>query len=176
MDFKSVEQMAAALRKVSEAGGKAQRQAVQNAAQVVQRATTASMMSATHGDRNLHNVKKSNLKVTFKMSGTDANPSALVKAVGGAYAILDNPSRAHWIGGGRSTKRLKGGAQGPARPGKLAGRRIPIKVAGRWVMGPVLHPGTKGKHTFVTAAEASQTLVVKELHRSTVAAITAVFK
>jgi len=128
------------------------------------------MLSAAPGG-HLRNVKKSRLRVTVRMS-TDAK--ATVALVGAGAAILDNPTRAHWIGQGRSTKRLKSGVEGPFRPGRKQAHAI--KIGNNWVMGPVLHPGTKGKHTFNRGTEAATPAAFKALTEGVRLPVAGVFR
>ena len=153
-------QLAGKLEKFAVALEKQQKAAALDGAKVLKAGAERAMNAAAPGG-HLRNIKNSRLTVSVTTTG---DRTALVSANGGAYAILDNPTRAHWIGQGRSTKKPKRGAFGPARPSKRAGTRSPIKIGNTWVTGPVLHPGTKGKHTFNAGTleaqpEAFQTMV-----------------
>lgn len=137
---------------------KQERSATLKAAKVLQRGAMSTLNMAAPGG-HLRNVKNSALAVR----ATSTADGAMVAAAGKAYAILDNPTRGHWIGQGRSRK-VKG--FGPARPGQrrlgkvefgpgIGGGRQVLRIGGREVTGPVFHPGTHGKHTFSIGTEAA---------------------
>ena len=125
---------------------KQKRQATLKAAQVLRDGAMASLNAAAPGG-HLRNVKGSALAVR----ATSTPDGAMVAAVGKAFAILDNPTKGHTIGGGKGTKRAKGGI-GPSRPGKRSGGVL--HIGNGFVTGPVHHPGTHGKHTFNLGTEA----------------------
>jgi hypothetical protein len=149
-----------AIQGVGTAFKKAQKPSVEAGAKVFQRGATEALNAAAPGGR-LRNVKNSRITVKMKVSGAESDAQASVSEFGGASAILNSPTRAHWIGIGRSTKRLKVGFSGPARPGKKQGHAI--KVGGTWVEGPVLHPGTKGKDTFTKGTKAVEAQAMKAM-------------
>ena len=135
--------------KIERAGAELKKQekpATLKAARVLQRGAEAALNAAAPGG-HLRNVKNSALSVR----ATSTPDGAQVSAVGKAYAILDNPTKGHTIGGGKGTKRAKGGI-GPSRPGKRSGGVLYIN--GKFKTGPIHHPGTHGKHTFNIGTEA----------------------
>lgn len=153
------------------------------AAKILQKGAEATLLAATH-DNRLRNIDRKTLSggrqgpvkggPPLSVSARSEGNDAIVKAVGSSYAILDNPTRAHWIGIGRSTKRLKSGVAGPFRPGKKTGHAI--KIGDNWVMGPILHPGTHGKHTFNIGTETATPEAFKVLSETIQLPVAGVFR
>ena len=75
-----------------------------------------------------------NYKISGRRSVIDMKPAAM-------WALTDGGARPHMIGAGRRTK--KGRYQ---KRSKKAGPLV-LKYGGRYVSGPVRHPGTRGRHS-----------------------------
>lgn len=137
MTVTSAAEVAARMNKCATALQRAQRGAVRSAALVVQASVAATSPA------RLRNVGKKGgaLRTAVRMRGSDAAPSATVKAVG-PWPIIEYDTPGHLIGAGR-TKRSR------AQLVK-SGHGTVLKAGGyeHPVLGPIGHPGTKGKLVF----------------------------
>lgn len=167
----SVDQFVGKIRKTGVEIQKAQQSTVAAAAKVLQAGAQTSIFAAAPGG-HLRNVKGSHITVISTVKGTGGETTATIRATSGAAAILDNRTRAHLVGAGRSTKKVKRGLSGPARPGKAT---QVLKIGGQFVTGPIHHPGTKGKHTFNKGIEASLKPATEVLQKKTINVVKAVY-
>ena len=147
----NVSEFAGRIRAGAKAIEVSQRTALTAAAKVFQKGATDTLEAAAPGG-HLRNVKNSKLAVGVTVTGTGDSTTAKVYAKTGAYAILDNPVKAHYVGRGRSTKKVKKGFAGPSRPGKGVGH--PMQTPYGWRTGPFLIKLHDGKHTFARGTQA----------------------
>lgn len=95
--------------------------------------------------------KKGNHKigVTYDIKGRGENATALIRAFG-QFHLIESDTKAHTIPRTRGSRRTRT-ASGRVSAARVAtnrtysGRRL-LAIGDRVVTGPVMHPGTKGKH------------------------------
>lgn len=148
----NITSFAATIRQAGQAATGGQKAAATKAAAVI-KAGAQSSMEAVAPSLRLRNIGKNGSKISLstKTTETAGGVSVTVRASGAAAAILDLPTKGHLIGAGRSTKRLKGGKEGPSRPGRGTGH--PMNTPFGWKTGPFNDPGTHGKLSFEKGAQ-----------------------
>jgi hypothetical protein len=117
------------------------------------------------------------VKYDVKDAGTRS--TAIVQATGPLHLIERN-TKAHTIPRTVTTKRLRTAAgrlshKRESTGRAVSGRRV-LYVGGRFVTGPIRHPGTKGKHPFARAVKRVERQAVADASRELANAITRTFK
>lgn len=126
-----------------------QREMVEETAKIYQTVIRSSINAIAPGGK-MRNVGKSGARVGVKRTITSGH-SAIVQATGPLH-LLERDTKAHDIPRTLGSRRLRTAAgrlsQKRESTGKvLSGRKI-LVINGDFVMGPVHHPGTKGRHPF----------------------------
>lgn len=136
-------------RRYATAWQKANTDAVNKAALMTKTTVLAFLTTATGGDRVLSGVGRNGAKlgVSYNTRGFYGNPTALVRATGKAFPLIERDTKTGVRNRRRRSRRSALTAQGPQ-------------------MG-YYHPGTKGKHPFergVNAAEPYTMGVFRRAH------------
>jgi hypothetical protein len=127
--------------------------------------------------------------VRYDVRGS-TNPTALLEA-NGPFQLIERDVKRHLVGirYSRASKvkaaagsRIKYNAKGRVvrggsvwvdaeGPRKVQGK--PLRIGGQWVMGPVPHPGSKGRHPFENGVRAAEPFVMQIFRRQTMLALSA---
>lgn len=143
----------------SELSASIPREIITETAKIYKGVIKSSIDSVTNGGR-LRNVGRSGSRVGVRYTLFDGN-RAIVQATG-PLQIIERDTKAHTIPRTAGTRRLRTAAGRLSRKREstgsvLSGRKV-LVINGTPVMGPVNHPGTRGKHPFergVAAAESA---------------------
>lgn len=106
-------------------------------------------------------------------------PSEVLLQATGPLHLIENDTSAHTIPQTTRTRRLR------TTSGKLSRKRVstgkavsgvqPLKINGTWVMGPVHHPGTRGKHPFEKGIIAGSAAVTTQAFETFYAGVRSIF-
>lgn len=131
----------------------------------VYRDVIARDIGAVTAGSKLRNVGKRGSVVGVKLT---VNSSTATVQATGPLQIIERDTREHTIPRTTLTRRQRTKSGRASRKREATGRnstgRVPLKINGDWVLGPVTHPGTKGKHPFergVLEAEVPAALAAK---------------
>lgn len=169
MTVNSASQLQARMFQVAEATRKAQLAGVKQATAVVD----ASIKRATPG--RVRNASKSGGKLSTQVKVTNGStPTGFVKAVG-PWPLIEFDTPKHLIGIGRATtgsrasnRKSKRRARITVSNGAAIGGYLKGASYSHGVRGPVVHPGTHGKHVFRKGALAGTPKATAVLRKITV--------
>lgn len=164
MTVTSAAGVAAHMSKCAAALQSSQKEAVLKAALTVKGAVEVTSPA------RLRNAGKKGGKLSTRVTtfGSDAKPLAIVKAVG-PWPLIEYDTPAHLIGAGRT----KASRNALLRNG--VGTYLKAAGAAHPVLGPIAHPGTKGKLVFHKGVAIGTPKAAAILARSTVSAVGKVF-
>lgn len=183
MPVNSASAVSARMFKIAEATGKAQLAAVKAATAVVDRGVHAASPAG------LRNASKSGGKLSTQVRLTRGdNPTGSVKAIG-PWPLIEFDTPEHLIGIGRATTGRGATFKGKRRAkvtvsngAALGGYLHNPAFAGRRgtddqgvVRGPIVHPGTHGKHVFRKGATAATPTAAAVLAKANINAVREAF-
>jgi hypothetical protein len=153
------------------------KQSVQSAATLYKTSINAEISRATGGKNRLSGVGKNGARVGVrsKVFATSETATAIISASGPLH-LLERDNKKHDIPRTESSRRLRTPAgrlsyKREATGRALSGRKVLfLKGAQHPILGPVHHPGTKGKHPFEKGVNrAERDAVAATLARGTAA-------
>lgn len=140
----------------------------------------SSIDAATTGGK-LRNVGKKGSKVgaTYDVqTSSEAHATAIVQGTG-PLQIIERDTKAHMIPRTTSSRRLRTASGRLSKKrvdtGRALNGHVPLYINGTWVIGPVKHPGTHGKHPFERGVNAGEALAANAAHEVLVSTISRIF-
>lgn len=119
------------------------------------------------------------LGVSYNVRGFYGNPTALVRATG-PFHLIERDTAPHQIPRTASSRRIKLESGRLSAKRELTGRTLSgrkrLRLPGGWVMGPVSHPGTKGKHPFERGVNRAEPLTRQVFRRAHTTALARTFR
>lgn len=183
---RSPAQVAAKFAKLAAELRQANKRGVSAGALLVKSATTATMLSATHGSGRLSGVGRNGAKLSvhYDVKGTAESPAALVRAVG-PWQLIEGDTKAHMIlpkGVGRAQGRTKA-ARHAAKQGLYDALFGATGFAGVKPLstpyGPryrVFQPGTRGKEPWKRGVAKVEHKILPTIQTETHAAMVRAFR